>query len=395
MGTVRVMFSTTAGAGHLGPMVPVAHACRAAGHEVAVAAPVSFGPAVTDAGLPHLPFPDVPADQLGAVFARLPGLPREEANRVVISEVFGRLDARAALPVLLETVESWRPDVVVRDPCEFGALAAAAWYGLPQVQVAIGLGRLLQMAAGWLEDPIRELEAAAGLADLQGAARLLATPTLSSVPAVLDSPDAGHAGGEGPVWRFHAPSTADGPSLPGEWGDASAPLVYVSFGSVAGSLGPFAGMYPAILEVLADLPVRVLLTTGTGYDPARLGRVPGNARSVEWWPQAAAMREASVVIGHGGFGTTMIALAHGVPQLVLPLFASDQFMNAERVAEVGAGLRLEGGLESVGEVPGLVDKLLRESRFAATARDIAAEIAALPDVAATVDVLHDLVGRAG
>ncbi len=36
---MRVLFSTTAGAGHFGPMVPVAHACLAAGWEVAVAAP--------------------------------------------------------------------------------------------------------------------------------------------------------------------------------------------------------------------------------------------------------------------------------------------------------------------------------------------------------------------
>src|SRR5918993_4577784 len=101
---MRVLFSTTAGAGHFGPMIRVAHACVAAGHAVAAAAPASFASHVANAGLTPLPFPDVPADQMGAVFGRLPSLPREEANGLVIGEVFGRLDAQAALPTLTEVV---------------------------------------------------------------------------------------------------------------------------------------------------------------------------------------------------------------------------------------------------------------------------------------------------
>lgn len=109
--SVRVLFSTTAGAGHFGPMVPIAQACVAAGHAVAVAAPTSFARNVHAAGLTHLPFPDVPEDQIGPVFARLPSLSREEADHVIAAEVFGRLDAQAALPTLLDTVADWRPDI--------------------------------------------------------------------------------------------------------------------------------------------------------------------------------------------------------------------------------------------------------------------------------------------
>ena len=48
------------------------------------------------------------------------------------------------------------------------------------------------------------------------------------------------------------------------------------------------------------------------------------------------------MIGHGGFGTTMAALAAGVPQVVVPLFAIDQFVNAEQVAAVHAGVQVLG-----------------------------------------------------
>ena len=39
---MRVLFSTTAGAGHFGPLIPVANACVAGGEAVAVAACEQF-----------------------------------------------------------------------------------------------------------------------------------------------------------------------------------------------------------------------------------------------------------------------------------------------------------------------------------------------------------------
>lgn len=167
-------------------------------------------------------------------------------------------------------------------------------------------------------------------------------------------------------------------------------MVYVSFGSVAGSLGQLGALYPGILDVLADLPLRVLLTTGAGFDPAQLHPLPENAWVAQWWPQDSAMTEAALVIGHGGFGTTMSALRAGVPQIVLPLFAGDQFVNAERVEAVGAGVQLLGGLAGLDQVPATVARLLDQPRYTDAARAMAAEIAALPDVNRCVDVLQEL-----
>ena len=389
---MRVLFSTTAGAGHFGPMVPVAQACAAAGHQVAVAAPVSFAEQVRRRGLPHLPFPDVPAEQMGPVFGRVSELSREEANRVVISEVFGRLDAQAALPALMDVVAETRPDIIVRDPCELGSLVAALQAGIPQVQVAIGMDRFVLAVAPWLDDPLHELQATAGLDPLGGAELVLGTPTLTTVPAVMDAVpgDGGVAEARRRSWRYRNDFPADGPSLPARWGDPSAPLVYVSFGSVAGSLDRFAALYPAVLLALADLPVRVLMTTGADTDPVRLDPLPTNAWVERWWPQEAVMPEAALVVGHGGFGTTMTALTGGVPQVVMPLFALDQFLNAQQVQAVGAGIELPGDLDAVGELPGAVRRLLDDPRPADAARGVAAEIAALPDVGSMVAVLEEL-----
>ena len=81
----------------------------------------------------------------------------------------------------------------------------------------------------------------------------------------------------------------------------------------------------------------MLLTVGRKVDPAGLGPLPSNAHVEQWWPQDAVLGQAAAMLGHGGFGTTMGALAAGVPQVVVPLFTFDQIVNGEHVAAVGAG----------------------------------------------------------
>ncbi|HUR23220.1 MAG TPA: glycosyltransferase [Acidimicrobiales bacterium] len=388
---MRVLFSTTAGAGHFGPMVPFAKACRDAGHEVKVAGPASFAGAVAATGLDHAPFSDVPPEVLGPIFGRLFELSREEANATVMADVFGRLDAQAALPGVTEIVARWRPDVVVREFCEFASLVVALKAGVPQAEVAIGLASGLAEALQIVAAPLAELNAIAGLPEGAAYQALASAPVLSCVPGEVDGEDE-TAGAR--VRRFcDASLTAEQGSVPPPWGQQDHPLVYVTFGSVAAGLPPFAGMYRSAVDALAGEPIRVLMTTGRAVEAGSLAPLPANVRVEQWWPQASVMPHAAVVVGHGGFGTTMMALAAGVPQVVIPLFAGDQFLNAERVAAIGAGVCLEGGPGAVPMLAQAVADLLAEPAYAQRARGVAAAMAGLPDVASSVPFLEELAGR--
>ena len=394
---MRVLFSTTAGAGHFGPLVPVAQACLAAGWDVAVAAPSIFGDSVRAAGLDHLPFPEAPHDLMGQVFGRLPTLTPAEGDRVVIAEIFGRLDAQAALPALTTIMADWRPDLVLREPCEFGALVAAEYAGIPQAQVAIGMARVGGAFVRVLEEPLAELSEMAGLPVGRAAERLAEIGSLTSVPASLDTSERGllmrefgHPVGDdaSPVWRFRTDPRST-PTLPPAWGNPELPLVYVSYGSVLSAVGHFAAAYGETLAALADQPIRVLMTTGTGFDPDSLGSLPANVRVERWWPQADVMPAASAMVGHGGFGTTMMALASGVPQVVVPLFAGDQHVHAAQVASVGAGLSLSAPELATG-LSAALGIILTEPAFGDRARAVAAEIAALPDLDECLPLLQSL-----
>ena len=76
----------------------------------------------------------------------------------------------------------------------------------------------------------------------------------------------------------------------------------------------------------------MLLTIGDRRDPAELGPLPRRVRVERWVAQDEVMPRAAAVVGHGGSGSTLTALAAGVPLALLPLFV-DGPENARRVAQ--------------------------------------------------------------
>ncbi len=132
------------------------------------------------------------------------------------------------------------------------------------------------------------------------------------------------------------------------------------------------------------------MTTGSALEPGSLAPLPANARVEQWWPQASVMPHTDVVVGHGGFGTTMTALAGGVPQIVIPLFAFDQFVNAERVATIGAGVCLDGGPDAATSLAPALADVLGDPAYGEKARGVAGAMAALPKLASSVSFLEEL-----
>ncbi len=390
---MRVLFSTTANDGHFGPLVPFARAAKEAGHDVVVAAPASYGVALDRIGLAHEPFADPPPELIGPVMASLPSMALEEADAVVVREVFGRIDAQAALPALLEAVERWRPDVVVRESAELASLVAAERFGVPHVHACIGMHEVVTQFAEAVRDPLEELGRIAGLPEGRATAALAGETVLSQVPELLDHPSGEVPPGGDTFHRFHQATPASHEQRPADWGDPALPLVYVTFGSVAGSLPPFAGVFRRALDALAGLDACVLMTVGRKVDPAGLGALPSNARVLSWVSQDAVLVHAAAMLGHGGFGTTMGALAAGVPQVVVPLFSFDQVVNGEHVAGVGAGLTTElGAADALERAPEALSRLFADPAFAESARRVAAALRELPPPAEAMRLLTGLAG---
>jgi len=143
---MRVLFASTRGAGHFNPLVPFVDACLRRGHEALVAGPPWLAGAVESAGYEFWLFDDPPEDELAEVWARVPSLSPDEQNAVVIGDIYARLDATASLPGLRRACAEWEPDVVVREPNEYGSAVAAELYEIPHARVAIGLCQMEELA---------------------------------------------------------------------------------------------------------------------------------------------------------------------------------------------------------------------------------------------------------
>src|SRR5215207_4897183 len=360
---VRVLFSSTRGAGHFNPLVPFARAFERAGHDLLFAGPPDLAGTADTAGFEFWQF----------------DLPPEDANEVVIGEIFGRLNTTAGLPGLRAACEEWRPDAVLRDPTEYGSALAAVLHGIPHARVAIGLASSEELALGIAAGAIDAIRQAEGLPPDPGADALRRSPYLSVFPRTLDE------GAQPDTHRFHDPAW-DEPSavLPDWWpGRADEPLVYVTFGSVAGGFEQALPVYDAAMRAVAELPVRVLLTVGRDLDLDALPDSPDNVRVERWVPQQEVLGHAAAAVVHGGSGSTLGALAAGVPLVVMPLFA-DQPQNARRVAEVGAGLAVEPNRDDMAATAGplrdAINSVLTEPSYRERARALADELRAEPSV---------------
>jgi MGT family glycosyltransferase len=113
------------------------------------------------------------------------------------------------------------------------------------------------------------------------------------------------------------------------------PLVLISFSS---SYMNQQALAQRVLDAVAGLRVRALLTAGPALDPSQL-RIPDNARSVAFVSHRTVLPHAALVITHAGWQTVNAALADGVPLVCIP-DGRDQPDNAARVVVAHAGVRV-------------------------------------------------------
>jgi UDP:flavonoid glycosyltransferase YjiC (YdhE family) len=135
------------------------------------------------------------------------------------------------------------------------------------------------------------------------------------------------------------------------------------------------GQRPLVSNVCAALEaagVEGVLTLGPALDRSVVADAAG-VELVEWADHDALMPSCDLVVTHGGLGTTLRALAHGRPLLILPL-GRDQHFNAARVEALGAGVELPASSRP-GAIAEAMARLLAEPAFRDGAREAAEAIA--------------------
>jgi len=365
---MRVLFSSLGTHGHTYPLLPLARAARAVGHEVVFATDASLAPAL--AGLE--------AVEAGAsireVFGQLPAQFAEKRDLLTMqAEVFGSALPRRFYADLLPIVERLRPDLVVHEYGNPGAGLAALAKGVPALCHGFGFATNgFEVAAERFGQVAAELGFDVPASFVLGNRLIDVCP-----PSLRTSPDE--------VVDLRLVPFAEPGEVVLPRGDR--PLVYLTLGTAFGSVD----VLRTAIAGLAALDVRLLVSTGPTVDAAEFADVPDNVLIRSWVPQADLLRHVDLVVHHGGSGTTLGAMVDGVPQLVLPQGA-DQFTNTAVVEKAGVGEGLQGDDVTAEAVGTRARALLADEAVRDAARALAAEIAAMPSPEDVARRLPDYAG---
>ncbi|MDL4776701.1 nucleotide disphospho-sugar-binding domain-containing protein [Actinomadura xylanilytica] len=370
---MRVLFLSTPLASHLYPMVPLAWALRAAGHDVLVG---TTGPAlqVAGAGLHVIDFdPRRECASVAQINAGRPDLVTARATRVADGRPLLVEATRRYADQMIATAKLCRPDLVVHSQLQGGGPLAAASLGVPAVEHGSSLLRTDDFYDR-LPELIPETFAAHALDGLPRRAALdVAPPSM-----VAEQPGA---------WPMrHIPYNGGG-RLPEELaGRPPGRRIAVTIGTsiMAPNMAP---LLARVFEVAGDVDAEfVVLLSGVAGDAEHDAKVPPNVRIIrDWVPLRPLLDGCAGIVHHGGAGSTLAALDAGVPQLVVPSGAPN-FLQSDSVRERGVGRTAE-----VGELDAaLVEGVLDDAGIRAAVAEVRAEMAALPSPVQMVPRLAEL-----
>jgi len=392
---MRILFTTIQRHGHFQPLVPIALAAVAAGHEVAVACAASFSPYVERAGFHAFSAGfDNRARSMPEMFPGFLTIPEHAIASWLIPNVIVAIYAAAMTPDLLAIARDWAPDLIVRDAMEYGGCLAAETRGLPHAAVRTGSTTSRYGLRHLIAAPLARLREVNGLPPDPDVAMPFRYLHLAAEPPGFALPGEEAA----PTTHWLRPIGADQFGAD-QSGDATLPAwvtelplrptIYATLGTVFNTFPSGHALFAAILAALREEPVNLIVTVGRDIDPAQFGPQPPHVHIERYIPQHLLLPRCDLVISHGGFNTITGTLNAGRPMILVPISA-DQPYNAECCVALGVG-RVFGLEERTPEaITAAVRAVLREPAYRERAVQMRDAMAMLPGPEHAVTLLERL-----
>jgi UDP:flavonoid glycosyltransferase YjiC (YdhE family) len=373
---MRILFAFAGGSGHMDPLVPIARAAAGVGHTVAFTGRPSVMPKAEELGFRAFA---TGSNAMNTPLQRIP-LRELDLERELLEfrNGFAGWIARERAAGVLALCLDWEPDLVVCDETDFGSMVAAERLGLPHASVLVtAAGSFVRPEL--VAEPLNALRAEHGLPPDPELAMLARYLVLSPFPPSFRDP------------AFPLPATAhsfrqlDPP--PSHARPGGRPTVYFTLGTVFNLES--GDLFERVLAGLGELTIDVVATVGDAIDPEELGPLADNVHVERHVPHSELLPRCTAVVSHGGSGTVTDALAHGLPQVVIPMGA-DQQLNAARCEGLGVARVLDAITTTPEAAREAVSAVLTNTMYRSASERMRDEIAGLPGPKHAVTLLERL-----
>jgi UDP:flavonoid glycosyltransferase YjiC (YdhE family) len=170
-------------------------------------------------------------------------------------------------------------------------------------------------------------------------------------------------------------------ALPDALAGGDGALIYFSLGSLGSADVP---LMRRVISCLAATPHRYIVSKGPLHAEIELA---ANMTGAEFLPQTSVIPLCDLVITHGGNNTITECLHFGKPTIVLPLFW-DQYDNAQRMHDLGLGVRLDTYRFTDAQFYAALDRLLGDDRLRARLAAAAHAIQRLDGLRRAADLIE-------
>jgi MGT family glycosyltransferase len=175
-------------------------------------------------------------------------------------------------------------------------------------------------------------------------------------------------------------------TLPDALAEGRGALIYFSLGSLGSA---DVQLMRRVINCLSATPHRYIVSKGPLHDEIELAP---NMAGAEFLPQTSILPICDLVITHGGNNTVTECLHFGKPMIVLPLFW-DQYDNAQRIQELGLGVRLNAYQFADAELHDALNRLLTDSGLRSRLTTAATTVQQRDGVRKAADLVEQTAAR--
>lgn len=371
---MKFLFTLHPMLGHFHAMVPLAQSLQKRGHEVAFATGENLKSNIVLAGFRYFPCGlnvDGSIESLESTAGWKALEKRFPVGAILQLAGLAEIMAPKMGRDLIDLMDSWLPNVIIRDPVEFGGYLAAESRSLPHATI------------NWSFYVPAKYMIGRSLANLRAQFGLPIDPDLDTLDKYLlldfmperwvqknwPSPEVTHRFCSKPFDHIEQKNQAQFIVK-----NSQEPTVYATLGT---TYNQTPATFQAIIDAVRDVECRLILTVGNSVDPDQFKNIGKNIEVYRYFPQSKILPHCSVVIHHGGYNSLYGALWHGLPAVLIPQGGADQYPVALRCLELGLGLVADGVPPAASAIKRALKHIFSDDRYRTSAQNFRDEIMGL------------------